>query len=193
MEWFCLWISEPNRLSFHGNYCKGSQCWPLLGIWRLTRLRRIGFQTSGFCAWRTTTRLLRTWLALPFIHWNTQIRKTQFFQKIAHTNLWKTPVLASFGWVIQSWSSPSNLKLSGPVFEHSEILLNNTEYWELLKGWLGPVSTLPAKWSLCYRATDHGWSSSTFHSQCNSLGPSVTFIRVGEYIFGGYTDQNWRK
>lgn len=79
----------------------------------------------------------------------------------------------------------------GPVFEHSEILLNNTEYWELLKGWLGPVSTLPANWKLCYRATDHGWSSSTFHSQCNSLGPSVTFIRVGEYIFGGYTDQNW--
>lgn len=79
----------------------------------------------------------------------------------------------------------------GPVFEHSEILLNNTEYWELLKGWLGPVSTLPANWKLCYRATDHGWSSSTFHSQCNSLGPSVTFIRVGEYIFGGYTDRNW--
>lgn len=79
----------------------------------------------------------------------------------------------------------------GLDFEPSEILLNKTEYWELLKGWLGPVSTLPSKWKLCYRATDHGWSSSTFHSQCNSLGPTVTFIRVGVYIFGGYTDRDW--
>ena len=78
-------------------------------------------------------------------------------------------------------------------FEPSEILLNTTEYWELLKGWLDPVSTVPAKWKLCYRATDHGWSSGTFHSRCNSMGPTVTFVRVGEYIFGGYTDRNWRK
>lgn len=51
----------------------------------------------------------------------------------------------------------------------------------------------PSKWKLCYRATDHGWSSSTFHSKCNSRGPSLTFVKVGEYIFGGYTDRNWRK
>jgi len=79
----------------------------------------------------------------------------------------------------------------GPEFEPSEILLNTTEYWELLKGWLDPVSTLPAKWKLCYRATYHGWSGRTFHSRCNNMGPTVSFIRVGEYIFGGYTDRNW--
>ena len=81
----------------------------------------------------------------------------------------------------------------GPEFEPSKILLNKTRYWELLKRWLEPVSTLPTKWKLCYRASDQGWSSSTFHSQCNDKGPTVTFIRVGEYIFGGYTDRNWRK
>ena len=91
------------------------------------------------------------------------------------------------------WINLCDFITPGPEFEHSEILLNKTEYWELLKGWLGPVSTLPAKWKLCYRATDHGWSSSTFHSRCNSLGPTVTFIRVGEYMFGAYTDRNWRK
>ena len=85
------------------------------------------------------------------------------------------------------------INLAGPEFEPSKIILNKTRYWELLKRWLEPVSTLPTKWKLCYRATHHGWSSSTFHSQCNGLGPSVTFIRVGEYIFGGYTDRNWRK
>lgn len=85
------------------------------------------------------------------------------------------------------------INFAGPEFEPSKIILNKTRYWELLKRWLEPVSTLPTKWKLCYRATQHGWSSSTFHWQCNSLGPSVTFIRVGEYIFGGYTDRNWRK
>ena len=82
---------------------------------------------------------------------------------------------------------------TGPEFEPSKILLDNKKYWELLKGWLEPASTLPSKWKLCYRATDHGWSSSSFHSQCDGLGPTVTFVRVGEYIFGGYTDRNWRK
>lgn len=82
---------------------------------------------------------------------------------------------------------------TGPEFEPSKILLENKKYWELLKGWLEPASTLPSKWKLCYRARDHGWSSSTFHSQCDNMGPTVTFVRVGEYVFGGYTDQNWRK
>lgn len=82
---------------------------------------------------------------------------------------------------------------TGPEFEPSKILLDNKKYWELLKGWLEPASTLPSKWKLCYRARDNGWSSSTFHSLCDGLGPTVTFVRVGEYIFGGYTDRNWRK
>lgn len=82
---------------------------------------------------------------------------------------------------------------TGPEFEHSEILLNKTEYWELLKEWLAPVFSLPSKWKLCYRATDHGWASSTFHSRCNSKGPTVSFIKVNEFIFGGYTDQSWRE
>lgn len=87
----------------------------------------------------------------------------------------------------------NTLSTLGPEFEPSEILLNETKYWEILKVWLYPVSNLPAKWKLCYRATDNGWGSSTFHSQCNGLGTSLTFIKVGEYIFGGYTDINWRK
>ena len=82
---------------------------------------------------------------------------------------------------------------AGHEFEPSMILTNNTDYYKLLSGWLGPVTAMPSKWRLCYRATDHGWSASTFHSQCNSLGPSVTFVKVNEYIFGGYTDRYWRE
>lgn len=89
-----------------------------------------------------------------------------------------------------NWTAETPI-CEGPEFEHSEILLNKTEYWELLKEWLAPVFSLPSKWKLCYRATDHGWASSTFHSRCNSKGPTVSFIKVNEFIFGGYTDQSW--
>lgn len=47
-------------------------------------------------------------------------------------------------------------------------------------------------WSLCYRASSHGWSGWTFHSYCDNRGPTVTIIRAHSYIFGGYTDQSWR-
>ena len=43
----------------------------------------------------------------------------------------------------------------------------------------------------CWRAKTDGWAASTFHSNCDGKGPTVTIIRVGSYIFGGYTDVSW--
>ena len=43
----------------------------------------------------------------------------------------------------------------------------------------------------CLRAKTDGWASFTFHSKCDGKGPTVTIIKVGSYIFGGYTDQSW--
>lgn len=40
---------------------------------------------------------------------------------------------------------------------------------------------------------DNGWVSSIFYLFCNSLGLIVLFVRVGEYIFGGYMDLKWCK
>ena len=36
-----------------------------------------------------------------------------------------------------------------------------------------------------------GWAASTFHSNCDGKGPTVTIIKVGTYIFGGYTEVSW--
>ena len=69
----------------------------------------------------------------------------------------------------------------------SQILRGKTGYIKQLSLWV-PFST---SWTLCYRATRNGWSSYTFHSRCDGKGPTVTLIRVGSYIFGGYTDQQW--
>ena len=42
-----------------------------------------------------------------------------------------------------------------------------------------------------YRASRNGWFASNFHSCCDNKGPTVTLVKSGNYIFGGYTDQSW--
>ena len=43
----------------------------------------------------------------------------------------------------------------------------------------------------CWHAKTDGWEASTFHSNCDGKGPTVTIIQVGNYTFGGYTDVSW--
>jgi hypothetical protein len=45
---------------------------------------------------------------------------------------------------------------------------------------------------LCYRASVHGWSSQDFHKLCDDKAGTVVLIKVGNWIFGGYTDQTWQ-
>ena len=43
----------------------------------------------------------------------------------------------------------------------------------------------------CWHAKIDGWAASTFHSNCDGRGPTVTIIKVNDSIFGGYTDVSW--
>ena len=70
----------------------------------------------------------------------------------------------------------------------STILNGHIEYVEQVVEWLGGH----VQWRLCYRASVHGWSSKNFHTRCDNKGPTVTIVKVGECIFGGYTDKNWK-
>jgi len=45
---------------------------------------------------------------------------------------------------------------------------------------------------LLYRASRDGWTSSEFHSICDHEGPTVTVVKSGDYVFGGYTEQSWK-
>ena len=45
---------------------------------------------------------------------------------------------------------------------------------------------------LCHRASVHGWSSQHFHLHCDDKAGTVVLVKVGNYIFGGYTDQTWK-
>ena len=44
----------------------------------------------------------------------------------------------------------------------------------------------------CWHAKTDGSTASTFHSNCDGKGPTVTIIQSGDYIFGGYTDVSWQ-
>jgi len=68
---------------------------------------------------------------------------------------------------------------------------NSQNFLTWLDKWLKPVTRQSSYWNRCYQATVNGWSSYTFHSNCDGKGPTVTIIRVGKYIFGGYTSVSW--
>ena len=81
-----------------------------------------------------------------------------------------------------------------PGLENSTILANDDNYLGTLRNWLKSVEqSQSSSWKRYWRASVDGWASTTFHSLCDNKGPTVTIIRVGKYIFGGYTGTSWSK
>ena len=72
----------------------------------------------------------------------------------------------------------------------SHIVGTNTGYLVNLTNLLKPVEQ---DWKLCWRASQDGWAADTFHSLCDEKGPTITIVKVGRYIFGGYTSVSWGK
>ena len=80
------------------------------------------------------------------------------------------------------------LKVS--CFKDSVIL--SSEQREKLVNWLKESRTITNDSDkLLYRASRNGWAASNFHSYCDNKGPTVTVVKSGNYIFGGYTEQHW--
>ena len=76
---------------------------------------------------------------------------------------------------------------------NSAILIGNAFYKSQLHEFLTPAVGSNPRWVLCYRASTHGWAGSTFHSRCDGKRDTVTIIKTGQYVFGGYTDLPWGK
>jgi len=72
-------------------------------------------------------------------------------------------------------------------FPANSILLN-PHFYQVIQAWLGS----PRNWALVYRATRDGFASTTFHSNCNNVGPTITIVKsTSNYLFGGYNPNNW--
>jgi hypothetical protein len=70
------------------------------------------------------------------------------------------------------------------------VILKNEE--KLLEHLLGFLNNRKSPLKLCYRASLHGWSSQDFHKLCDDKAGTIVLIKVGNWIFGGYTDQTWQ-
>ena len=76
----------------------------------------------------------------------------------------------------------------------SNILKTNSSYLYHLGKFLEPAVGYNSHWLLCWRATLHGWDVRTqFHRRCDGKRDTVTIIKKGKYVFGGYTDIPWGK
>ena len=72
-------------------------------------------------------------------------------------------------------------------FEES-VVVTNEEHRSVLSGWLPQQD---GKWQLLMRASEEGFQAQTFHSKCDNKGPTVTIVKSGNNIFGGFTETSW--
>ena len=72
--------------------------------------------------------------------------------------------------------------------------LDHSKYLGKLITYLDPAlqSASRTYFERCWHAKTDGWDASAFHANCDGKGPTVTIIKVGQYIFGGYTDTPWQ-
>ena len=75
--------------------------------------------------------------------------------------------------------------------KYSVIVGNNPEYLANLINWINPRRS-ENDWELCWRASRGDLDNDKFHSLCDEKGPTITIVKVGNYIFGGYTSLSWR-
>ena len=76
-------------------------------------------------------------------------------------------------------------------FDRSVILKDHPEAEQQLEEYLVPVNVTGKRWKLCFRASEDWYSARAFHAACDNKGPTVTLVRVGDNVFGGYTDKSW--
>ena len=78
-----------------------------------------------------------------------------------------------------------------PSFVDSKILSSKQKQM-FVNTWLKEKLKQPrSSFVLLYRASRDGWAASKFHSICDNKGPTVTVVKSGNNIFGGYTEQSW--
>ena len=86
-------------------------------------------------------------------------------------------------------SSEPTVQASKPTetFEESKILTND-EHRSVLESWLPRQD---GKWRLLFQASRDGFAAATFHSNCDNKGPTLTIVKSGNNIFGGFTEVSW--
>ena len=81
-------------------------------------------------------------------------------------------------------------ELKASPFKDS-VILSSDQQQTLIRWLKETLTSASCNYALIYRASRNGWNTANFHSCCDNKGPTVTVVKSGNYIFGGYTDQSW--
>ena len=66
----------------------------------------------------------------------------------------------------------------------------NVDCAKLLNSWTGQAHS--QTWRCVFRASEHNFSASAFHTECNAAGPSIVVLRSNMgCVSGGFTDVPW--
>ena len=94
-------------------------------------------------------------------------------------------ILEELGKPRPSKSADRGVNVTKP-FADSKILTQ--EHAKIL---LGMVPYKTGRWRLLFRASRDGFAAESFHSKCDKKGPTLTVVRSGSFIFGGFTEAAW--
>lgn len=93
--------------------------------------------------------------------------------------------------VLESPCDPTHSSKLGckvtPLFGES-VILKTEEHQNALREFLPSGCE---KWRLLFRASRDGFKAQNFHSKCDHEGPTVTIVKSGDNIFGGFTENSW--
>jgi len=85
------------------------------------------------------------------------------------------------------WESYAEEKNGLALFDDTTLM--NEPMQDLINKWVGSIDQ---KWKLLYRSSRDGWLSDDFHRLCNCKGPTLTVVRAGANIFGGFNPLCWQ-
>ena len=189
-SWFCCSPRISNSLL---NVFSGFEIpawWPFNDIEKVLPGIKGLHLNAGYSHERVTSN---TWGPPPLC--KQALRHAQLNPTAGSTVQWSDSHRSQIYWHTTSFKIKTNfwLTFSGGLSD-SVILANDVSKITQLNNWLLPhlQSSDRSYWKLCFRASIHGWRSRTFHSYCDNKGPTVTIVRVGIYIFGGYNDNSWQ-
>ncbi len=85
-------------------------------------------------------------------------------------------------------TSKETMTTSAPSIFPGSTILNRTQATDLINLCGFYNNTV---FSLIYKATRDGFGASDFHQKCGRTNPTLVIVKVGSYIFGGYTESSW--
>ena len=97
------------------------------------------------------------------------------------------------GQVVFIFSFPFSFSTANNYLHRSDsnIIRDHPDYEQTLTKFMREVQVTGKQWQLCFRASENSYSARAFHAACDNKGPTVTLVRVGDNVFGGYTDKSW--